>query len=73
MLPDRENLFKTMAALVEAGENTVDHENENWSRYGETVAILILDSSGFTRVTESHGIVHFLSQLMQLRDCKAHF
>ena len=49
------------------------HE-EIWHRYGETVAALILDSSGFSRVTESHGIIHFLSRLMLLRNiCKPIF
>ena len=68
MLPDHENLFQTMAALIEAGDDPVNHEEAIWSRYGETVAALILDSTGFSRVTESHGIVHFLARLMQLRE-----
>ena len=67
MLEQNMNLFQNMAALIEKGIDPTSCEELLWDRYGETVATLILDTTGFSRVTESHGIVHFLSRLMQLR------
>jgi adenylate cyclase len=67
MLEKNMNLFQNMAALIEKGVDPTSCEELLWNRYGETVATLILDTAGFSRVTESHGIVHFLSRLMQLR------
>ena len=68
MPKNEENLFQSMSRFIESGIDPVSKHAEIWERYGETVAALILDSSGFSRVTESHGIIHFLSRLMVLRD-----
>ncbi len=65
---EEENLFQRMSKLLESGIEPVSQHRELWQRYGETVAVLVLDSSGFSRVTESHGIIHFLSRLMLLRE-----
>ena len=74
MLEHNLNLFQNMAALLDKGIDPTTCEDMLWDRYGETVATLILDTSGFSRTTESHGIVHFLSRLMQLRAlCKPIF
>jgi class 3 adenylate cyclase len=71
---DKENLFQSMSRFIESGIDPMMKHEEIWHRYGETVAALILDSSGFSRVTESHGIIHFLSRLMLLRNiCKPIF
>ncbi len=68
MTCNNNNLFQTMAGMLARGQNPVDHQDEIWSRYGETVATLVMDSSGFSRVSQSHGIVHFLAVLMRLRE-----
>lgn len=65
---EEENLFQSMSRFIAADIDPVSRHTEIWNRYGETVAALILDSSGFSRITESHGIIHFLSRLMLLRD-----
>lgn len=65
---DDDNLFQYMSRLLESGIDPVSREADIHSRFGDTVAVLVLDSSGFSRVTESHGIVHFLSRLMLLRN-----
>ena len=72
MLRDDENLFECMSRFIADGVDPMAREAEIWNRYGETAAILVLDSSGFSRVTESHGIIHFLSRLMLLRDIVKH-
>ncbi len=43
-------------------------ERRVWERHGITCAMLALDSSGMTRITRAHGIVHFLSCYVQMRD-----
>lgn len=37
-------------------------------RFTDHCAVMILDSSGFTRVTKEHGIIHFLSLVIAMRD-----
>ena len=38
-------------------------EQKLWQRYGATVSTLVVDMAGFTRLTESHGVVHYLSMV----------
>ncbi len=54
--------------MLAAGIEPESRQDELWRRYGETVAVLTLDSTGFTRISQSHGILHFLSRVMQLRE-----
>lgn len=65
---NEENLLQSMSRFIESGIDPLSRQTELWDRYGETVAVLVLDSSGFSRVTQSHGIIHFLSCLMLLRN-----
>lgn len=62
------NLFGFLRALIKAGIDPRTREAEIWERYGQKVAVLVLDSSGFSRISRSHGIVHYLSKLLQMRD-----
>lgn len=39
-----------------------------WARFGTQCAVLALDSSGFTRISKSHGVIHFLSVFLQMTD-----
>ncbi|WP_116364789.1 adenylate/guanylate cyclase domain-containing protein [Parahaliea mediterranea] len=72
MIVDGDNLFQCMSRMIAEGCEPTENEQLLWDRYGETVAILIIDSSGFSRTSQSHGIVHFLARLMQLRHiCEA--
>jgi class 3 adenylate cyclase len=61
------NLFDHLQNLISRDIHPTEREAEIWERYGSTVAAMVIDSSGFSRVTEQHGIVHFLSQLMLMR------
>ena len=72
MIVDGDNLFQCMSRMIAEGCEPTENEQLLWDRYGETVAILIIDSSGFSRTSQRHGIVHFLARLMQLRQtCEA--
>ena len=51
------------------GINSDAIEKESWRRFGSKVAVLNIDSVGFSRTTKSHGIVHFLTRMAKARDC----
>lgn len=40
-----------------------------WEKFGTKVAVLNIDSVGFSRTTKSHGIVHFLTRMAKARQC----
>ena len=62
------NLFQTLREMIAQGRVPNDCADEIWQRYGRQVAVLILDSSGFSRVSEQKGIIHFLERLVVMRD-----
>ncbi|MCB1740944.1 MAG: adenylate/guanylate cyclase domain-containing protein [Gammaproteobacteria bacterium] len=38
-----------------------------WARFGAKLSVLVVDMSGFTRISRSHGIVHYLSLIHRLQ------
>ena len=64
---DNKNLFACFEELINQGVDPAARSADIWDRYGTEVAVLVLDSTGFSRVSESHGIIHFLTRLMQMR------
>ena len=63
-----DNLFGSIRAFAESGDDVVEWEKHIWDKFGCRRAVLVLDSTGFTRVTRSHGIVHYLMTITKLRD-----
>lgn len=61
-------IFSTIIAARSEGLAEEAIERLVWARHGTTCALLALDSSGMTRVSRGHGIVHFLTRYMQMRD-----
>lgn len=61
------NLFEHLGELITNNVDPLNQEDEIFERYGRTVAVVILDSSGFSRVSEEHGILYFLSKLVIMR------
>ncbi|MEN8209963.1 MAG: adenylate/guanylate cyclase domain-containing protein, partial [Candidatus Fermentibacteria bacterium] len=43
-------------------------EADMWRKYGSRCAMLVLDSSGFTRGTQESGILSYLESIVRLRD-----
>ncbi|MEX2327148.1 MAG: adenylate/guanylate cyclase domain-containing protein, partial [Pseudomonadales bacterium] len=68
MSSENSNLFQHLRQILAAGVDPLDREDEIWAAYGQRVSVMVLDSTGFSRVTEQHGILHFLSRLVLLRD-----
>lgn len=66
-MPEKKTLFDHIRGLENAKGKKQALEQEIWERFGCTRAILIMDSTGFTRTTASHGILHYLGLLAKLR------
>jgi len=61
-------LFREIGRARRAGGDPAAFEARLWRRYGVTCAMLVLDSTGFTRSTRARGIVHFLSNFLHMRE-----
>ena len=61
-------ILSTIIAARADGLSEDAIERRVWERHGTTCAMLALDSSGMTRFSRSHGIVHFLTCYVQMRD-----
>ena len=69
--------FSALLNISEEDRSYAEAEQDIWERFGETCAILVLDSTGFSRTTKRKGIVYFLSLIAQMRQiartlCEAH-
>ncbi len=42
-------------------------ENTLWAEFGATRAVLVMDMSGFSRLTQKYGIVHYLSMVKRMQ------
>lgn len=42
-------------------------ERELWDAYGASLAVLVVDMSGFTRIAKQHGVVHYLSMVRRMQ------
>jgi|TARA_Y100000310_G_scaffold140721_1_gene140133 class 3 adenylate cyclase len=62
------NLFETLGELLDQHIDPNTRADEIWQRYGQHRAVMMLDSSGFSRVSEQLGIIHFLSRLVLMRN-----
>lgn len=57
----REALSKLLDERIERPEHAADFDRRIWEQCGADRGILVLDLSGFTRLTRKHGILHFLA------------
>ena len=58
--------------LLKYAENTTDSGREKvkqqlWQRFGAHKAVLVMDMSGFSRLTQKYGIVHYLSMVHRMQ------
>ena len=42
-------------------------EKRLWDKYGAEITVAVVDMSGFTRLAEAHGIVHYLSMVRRMQ------
>lgn len=61
-------LLEFLAVCEQSSIPMAEREKEAWEKYGSEIAIMVVDSVGFSRTTKSHGIVHFLSKMAAARE-----
>jgi len=66
-LTNETTLDSTISAAVAQGLAGEHLDRHVWEKHGTTCAMLALDGSGMTRVSRSHGIVHFLARYQEMR------
>lgn len=59
-------LFDAIADAGSRGELTAA-EGPLWQRFGAVCAPLILDSTGFTRISREQGVIHYLHLFLRMR------
>lgn len=62
-----DELMDAIEALDAVGTGPQAIEAEIWERFGCQRAVVTVDSTGFTRVTNARGIVHYLMLLAKVR------
>jgi adenylate cyclase len=62
------DLFDAIRSSTSDGKSLRDLNEDLWKRFGVDRAVLALDCSGFTRVSKTHGIIHFLSLFLRMSD-----
>ncbi|MDX8389120.1 MAG: hypothetical protein R8M38_01385 [Mariprofundaceae bacterium] len=62
-----DSLLEVMQQLLAKGMDPQSKEQELWAQFGQTCAITVIDSTGFTRTTKKYGIIYTLCKLMQMR------
>ena len=63
------NFLDLMEAYARSDQNIERKEIEKkvWDTYGVESAVCVHDMSGFSRLTEKHGIVHYLSMVRHMQ------
>jgi adenylate cyclase len=67
MIHTLRELLLTYAHATEIGDRT-RIEAEIWNQFGAERTVLIWDMSGFSVLTRSHGIVHYLSMVRRMQE-----
>lgn len=60
-------LFEDIRLGLESGGDPDDLEMDIWDKYGDTLAVMTVDSTGFSRTTKQKGVFHFLSIILEMR------
>jgi class 3 adenylate cyclase len=64
----QDRLFEAIDLALSQGWDLRQLESELWERFGQQAAVLVMDSTGFTRTTQSKGIAYFLTALCRMRN-----
>lgn len=64
--PSREQLQKLLKEYNEYPERQAEVEAQINDEFGQRVAIMVIDSCGFSRTVRQHGIVNYLARLERL-------
>ena len=70
MSTHREDRFNDLLLQYSQEPNASERqqlEQKLWQEYGEERAVLVLDMSGFSRLVQKHGVVHYLSMVRRMQ------
>lgn len=67
-MTDRDELRRLLHARNEHPERLAEIDRAIQDRFTRTLAVLVLDMSGFSRLTHRYGIVHFLAMIQRMQD-----
>jgi adenylate cyclase len=42
-------------------------KNQLWQRFGAQKSVLVMDMSGFSRLTQKYGVIHYLSMVRRMQ------
>ncbi len=62
----RERLYKFLRERNEQPHRAAEIDAHIREVFGETLAVLVMDMSGFSRQTVRHGIIHFLAKIQRM-------
>lgn len=63
----REKLNKFLQERNEQPSTADEIDKKIWQTFGETLAIMVMDMSGFSRQTIRYGIIHFLAKIQRMQ------
>jgi len=65
----QKELEELLIAYAQADTKILQKEVEKtlWQRYGTHKTVLVMDMSGFSRLTQKYGIVHYLSMVQRMQ------
>ena len=61
-------LLEFLAESERKGAPAEKRDAHAWREFGREVAMMVVDSVGFSRTTRAHGIVHFLTKMAAARE-----
>jgi adenylate cyclase len=70
-MPDEKNydkihLNELLSKRIQNPECAADVDREIWEKFGQDVAILVLDMCGFSRLSRQYGVIHFLAMIHRM-------
>ena len=67
-MADRDELRRLLHERNEHPELLTEIDRAIRDRFTRTLAVLVLDMSGFSRLTHRYGVVHFLAMIQRMHD-----
>lgn len=64
---EQETLFSYLSKLDTSGKSRKELESETYDKFGQNLAVLCMDSTGFSRTVKKRGIVYYLSLIAKMR------
>jgi len=65
---DAQELGRLLRQRNEHPESLPEIDREISERFTETLAVMVVDMIGFSRLTQRHGIIHFLAMIERMHD-----